>query len=465
MRKKILILLIISIVLVLLFFFFRRNPAHRPFGLNNLNPSLNSLSDFFNKKVPFNVLLLGYAGGNHDGIYLTDSMIVAQVDPAKKTVSLISLPRDLWVKIPTRGKEGGDWKINAAYALGMDDNAYPNKDAAFKGKEGPGNLAKYVVEEVTGLSIDRFVAVDFSGFKKTIDTLGGLDVKVEKTFDDFEYPIDGRENDLCGHTSEDLPDLEKAATLSANGAFPCRFEHLHFDAGVVHMDGAMALKFVRSRHSLQDGSDFGRSVRQKNVILAAKNKVLSLGFVPKIPGFIAALSGSYNTDLNPKDIAGLLGQSGVAGDYQIKSLALTTDNFLKATFADDGQYVLISQAGVDNWLPLQKGIAAFLHPETRLSSPFIKIENTTFIGDLGDLAQNRLSQLGFTVLPIDLTSVGQKKNLEKTAITVLNKGIEPKVIRQLQNEFETEAVVYGPEPNPDYDVLISVGQDYQAKHK
>ena len=70
-------------------------------------------------------------------------------------------------------------------------------------------LVKQAVQEVTGLQIDNYVAVSFDGFKKGVDLLGGMDVNVEKTFDDYEYPVDGKEKDLCGKEEKDLPELEK----------------------------------------------------------------------------------------------------------------------------------------------------------------------------------------------------------------------------------------------------------------
>src|SRR5579864_5172138 len=165
----------------------------------SVSASVNSIQQSFDNKNPINILLLGYGGGNHDGAYLTDSMIVVHIDPKTRKVYLISVPRDIWVKIPTNGTDGNYWKINAAYELGLDDMSYPNKQAQFKGQDGGGRLAEYIVSHVTGLPIDYFVGMDFTGFKHSIDTLGGVDIRVETAFTDSEYPIDGNETDLCGH--------------------------------------------------------------------------------------------------------------------------------------------------------------------------------------------------------------------------------------------------------------------------
>ena len=88
--------------------------------------------------------------------------------------------------------------------------------------------------------------------------VGGLNVDVERKLDDPEYPISGKEDDPCDHKEEELQALATAS--SQLEAFPCRYEHLVINPGLQHMDGATALKFVRSRHAKgSEGSDFARS--------------------------------------------------------------------------------------------------------------------------------------------------------------------------------------------------------------
>lgn len=461
MKKLLLVLFFMGLLYAGWALVSKKSSPSLPSGASQKQEEIKSLADYFSKKIPFNFLLLGYGGGAHEGTHLTDSMILAHVRPADKTVTLISIPRDAWVKIPTRGQDGGYWKINAAYALGLDDRGYPSKADQYKGANGGGNLAKYAVEQVTGLPIARYAALDFSGFKKAIDFLGGIDVKVERTFDDFEYPVDGRETSLCGHAPEELPELEKIATVSAVRAFPCRYEHLHFDAGVTRMDGATALKFVRSRHSAQDGSDFGRAIRQKNVILAARQKALSLGSLPKIPGFIQTLSSSLSTDVDASDIKDLLLQSSSVNDYEIKSLALTTDNFLKVNFSPDGQYILTSREGVGEWQTLQAGIKAFLDPESRLSSPLFQIVNASGTPALTDTAAAALKASGFSA--ISFGAFTGKSSLAKTQITVLNSKIDAKILRQVQNVFATSNLINKEADGESYDILVTLGKDFTGK--
>lgn len=259
-----------------------------------------------------NVLLLGNAGGKHDGATLTDSIIVASYNTKTNKATLISIPRDLWL-------DNADAKVNTVYQ---------------DGKKQTGNGLKYSEEkigEILGLPIHYGVRLDFNGFAKAIDLVEGVDIEVPKTFDDYVYPIEGKETDLCGLTekeieitedqfktlklpagtpSEKLPDgkvriktlvglNDKIATESSD--FACRFEHLHFDAGKMHMDGATALKFVRSRQGTNgEGSDFARSRRQQLVLDAFRTKALSLETLldpGKLLGLASTFGESFETDI------------------------------------------------------------------------------------------------------------------------------------------------------------------------
>lgn len=228
-----------------------------------------------------NVLLLGIAGGKHEGPNLSDTIIFASLNIKESEVTLVSLPRDIW-SFDIKSK------INTAYAQGE-----------AKKKGGGLILAKSVVGKITGQSIDYAVVINFSGFVKAVDLIGGLDIDVEQSFDDFEYPIAGREDDPCDNNPEDL---EKLATASSQlEAFPCRYQHLHFDKGLNHMDGEAALKFVRSRHAKGgEGTDFARSQRQEKVIKAFMDKVFSLQIIvnpAKLVGLYNAVEQSVNTDI------------------------------------------------------------------------------------------------------------------------------------------------------------------------
>ncbi len=229
-----------------------------------------------NKELPIksyqdrsNILILGFSGGIHEGSDLSDTMMVLSIDPVKKDILIISIPRDLWA--PSLKA-----KINTAFHYGEEK------------KPGTGGmiLAKATVSEIIGEPVQYGLGLDFSGFRKLIDLLDGVDVNIEDAFEDDKFPIEGKENDFCG----------------GDPAFSCRFEKLSFIRGVQHMDGITALKYVRSRYaSGKEGTDFSRSKRQQQVIQAVREKLLHLSPLQdrqKIVNFIKTFNSTVNSDMN-----------------------------------------------------------------------------------------------------------------------------------------------------------------------
>lgn len=241
---------------------------------------------------PKNVLILGYGGAGHEGGVLTDTIILAHIVPKKEEVILISIPRDIWVPIPM--KDGSEnYKINHAFAIGVDDINFPNKLPEYKGISGGGEIAKNAVGYITNLNVDYFVSVNFTGFKNIIDILGGVNVNVPYSFKDEYYPLKGEEENLCGKTEEEIELI--TATMSAQlleKEFKCRYETIEFEKGIEYMDSETALKFVRSRHSETNGGDFARSLRQQALIVAIKNELLKTGSITKIIPILNNLSKS-----------------------------------------------------------------------------------------------------------------------------------------------------------------------------
>ena len=198
--------------------------------------SLFSFFLFYKGQERVNILVLGEAGTNHAGASLTDTIIFTSI--AKDSSVLMSIPRDIWYE-PTQTK------INEIYSMG----SFP--------------MVRDIFGRMLNQPIDAVVVINFDTFIKMVDTLGGLDVNVEGTFDDLQYPIAGKENDLC---NGDL-------------TYACRYEQLHFDAGWEKMNGERALKYARSRHAVGDeGTDYARSRRQQQVIAAFKTKLMSPDF-------------------------------------------------------------------------------------------------------------------------------------------------------------------------------------------
>lgn len=288
LKKKSLIVIVLFVVILLGFVFYS---AKIRSGVSLLwNLAFNKSVELKKDDGSINILLLGIGGGKHDGPDLSDTIILANIQPAKNEINLISIPRDLW--IPDLKA-----KVNSAYSTGQD-----------KGNKGI-ILADAAVEKVVGKQIDYTVVVDFSGFVKLIDLLGGVDVLVKRTLDDYAYPIEGKENDSCGLSQDQIASLSaQIATASASEAdsFPCRYKHLHVDAGQQHMNGELALEFSRSRHAFGvEGTDFARSERQHLVITAIRSKVLSLGTLAnpvKVLGIFNILKDNINTDIQTNEI-------------------------------------------------------------------------------------------------------------------------------------------------------------------
>lgn len=342
------------------------------------------------EKVVYNFLILGYGGGAHDGTYLTDTMMVANVDTKAKKVALISIPRDLWVKLPTKSEEDFYRKINAVYQIEQSPENYPGLDPKFMGTEDDAKLTKTIVSLVTGLEIDGYSSINFAGFTKAIDILGGIDVNVDRPFTDNEYPVEGKENDLCGQDelfkkaepfisppfdNEDrdnkfredpkIEEFVRNATDSPELAFPCRYEKLEFAAGVTKMDGKTALKYARSRHSETDGGDFNRAHRQQQIIEAVKNKVLSLGFFSKIIPLMDQFKQDVKSDIGIDVIKKFIGEADNIKQYKINSFVLSDDNVLEHDISADKQYILVPKEGMDNW----KGLQLFINNSIKGISP------------------------------------------------------------------------------------------------
>lgn len=206
-----------------------------------------------------NVLLLGIPGSGPgvEGPDLTDTVMVASLSTSNQTGFLFSLPRDLYVKIPGYGNS----KLNAVYEIGNSQDTTP------------GTTVQEVVGEVLGLDIPYYVRVDFSGFAKLVDDLGGVTVEVAKDLYDDQYPT-----------------ADKG------------YEIVDIKAGTYTMDGEMALKYARSRHST---SDFDRAKRQQDLILAIRSKAMELDLLTqstKVLAMVDTLQDSFETNMNLGEI-------------------------------------------------------------------------------------------------------------------------------------------------------------------
>lgn len=272
-----------------------------------------------------NFLVMGVAGSGYAGDDLTDSMIFVSIDNQTGKTLILSLPRDIWI---------AKWraKLNSIYH--------------YRGTEE----TKKIVTEITGQTVDYALILDFNFFKAVIDQLDGVEVNVERSFDDFKYPIAGKETEICPGDKE----------------FKCRYEHLHLEAGWQTMDGELALKFVRSRNAEGDeGTDFARDQRQQKVILAIKNKVLSPKFLlaPGKPyGLLKVVLANIKTDI-PQNKYFDLAEIGLRiRTKNIKTAVLGEDYLInpKLSKTYDNQWVLVPKA--NDWSEVQKYVGSLINP-------------------------------------------------------------------------------------------------------
>src|SRR5437868_6170540 len=245
----------------------------------NRSPGVQAPAPSAAPGAPFTVLLLGSDDDGKNKSPLTQSMILVRVEPATKHVTMLSIPRDLWVPLST----GGSAKIDAAYAYG---------GAA---------AAIATVERNFHVHIDEYAWVGLKGLIKLIDRLGGVDLFVSNPVLDDAYP-----NDI-------------------NGGFLYDYTRVAVLPGAQHLDGSHALQYVRSRHNDING-DFGRSARQQEVLLAIKAKASTLN-VADLPDIVDTLKGNFKTSMGLDRIGNLLGVATAFDLGNVKQIVLYVPAF------------------------------------------------------------------------------------------------------------------------------------------
>jgi LCP family protein required for cell wall assembly len=254
------------------------------------------------------VAIYGYGGSGHDGAFLTDTILVMVIQPrsdGSAQIAEVSVPRDWYVPIDLGNGHTQYTRVNEAYADAAEE-VFPNRGDIYKGEFGPARLANDTLDHVLGIHIDHFIGLDFHAFEYAVDAVGGVDINVEHTFTDTQYP----------HGECDQGD--------------CAYTTIHFDAGLQHMDGARALEYARSRKSqdINEGTDFARSRRQQLVIAAVKEKVVGLGGLTRLPAVLSALGGHVVTDMTLGDAEALYGAIKGVQSSAIEHVVIDYTNFL-----------------------------------------------------------------------------------------------------------------------------------------
>src|SRR6202521_3058582 len=262
-----------------------------------VDPSPGTIAYKLNHGQQVNILLLGMGGYENDAPYLTDSIMAVTIDSATNRVMMASIPRDLTVHMNLQSNPNRIWtqKINAAYEVPYTD-IICCVASQYQGANGGGLAAEDEVGKVTGLTFDRYIAIDFVAFRDMVDALGGVDVCLSTNLDDYSYPD------------------------SANGYSP-----IHFKAGCQHLNGVQALEIARSRHAEQpqQASDFGRAKRQQDIMQAIKKKATTVNGFAKAPQLLTALQKNIHTDMTLSDMKAIYDWGKNLPDSSILRVAIT----------------------------------------------------------------------------------------------------------------------------------------------
>lgn len=421
-------LLLVVIVIGVLVFYFGSIGISLISAANEVLPNSVSLKDFVSKSNlkqtdgVTNILLLG----RDQAAQLTDTIQVVRIRQDDKKVAMVSLPRDLQVTVPGDGIQ----KINAVFGQGY--TAEKQKD---KKVEAGANLAAKTVEKVSGVPIHYYITADFAGLKDVVNALGGVTLDVEKSFSDSEYPKDYFTKD--------------GQYVKTDG-----FDPFSVKAGTQTMDGITALKFARSRHGNNgEGSDFARAARQQKVILAIKEKSMTLGFLAnpvKITELIDSLGGHIKTNMGLSEIKDMVNYMGGVGQSNIITKVISNDpkeNLLVSV--DEGGYYLKPKAG--NFSEVQKFFKNVFDEGLSQASIEIKIYNGSGKAGLATKFSKTLESAGLSISTVD-------SNPETVATTTIYDGSnQSEAFGKIKSQLENPKIE---NYNQQGVIKVVVGQDY-----
>jgi len=385
------------------------------FLINTVAPLPTIDPAFANGQETINFLLIG-SDKRSGTSFRTDTMVIAILRPNDGQVSLISIPRDLWVSIP--GWDNN--RINTAYQHGI-SVGYPGG--------GPG-LLKDTIQYNLGIRIDHTAMVDFDGFRKIVDTLGGVDIPVSCAYTDWKL-IDPSYN----------PENENNWFLYT------------VNPGVIHMDGDLALWYARSR---QKSSDFDRGRRQQEVLRAIFTQALRAGTLTRIPELYSDVKDSVETDLGLGDVLQLALYAPKMTNADIRSYYIRPP-YVSSWITSGGAYVLSPNQALLSQL-LTEALSPSMRTEQR-QAVIIEVMNGTSIPGYDELASTRLNYAGFEtkILPSDRQDYAYSVLIDKSAAqdrsssdTILG------VMGMLPG-----SLIPSPDANSTAQYLLILGYDYQ----
>ena len=258
-----------------------------------------------------NVLLIGTDQRPREGTYNTDTLIVVSIDPLTKQVAMFSLPRDtVDVPVPPGPAQQAfgpvyTRKINAWFtSVRNRDDLFPGTDRT-RGYNG----LKAIIGNLYGLDIKYFVEVNFEGFVKVVDALGGVTINVQIPVVDDRYPGEGG-----------------------------RLERIYIPSGIQHMDGAQALRYARSRHT---STDFDRAQRQQRVLLSLREQADPAELIPHLPELVTALKQAVRTDVPIDQLDELLGLASGIDTKNIRSYVFTPPLYQQEFQSSPRGYIIV----------------------------------------------------------------------------------------------------------------------------
>ncbi len=351
----------------------------------------------------------------------TDTMIVVNYQPVPNIVTLISIPRDLFVYIP-------GWKmqrINAAYQHGL-SSKYPT---------GGTGLLKDTILYNLGIEIDHVAMVNFQGFINIVDTLGGI-----------EIPI------ACAYTDWHIIDPTKDPEDENN------WELVTVGPGVVQMDGDLALWYARSRLK---SDDFDRGRRQQEVIRALYQQAVDLNIVAHIPDLWNDFQDAVVTDLTLIDILALAPNFARMTSGRIRSYYINRD-VVQGWRSPQGAALQLPEQPALNYL-LQEALAPLTYQEEVHLDTLVEVWNGTPNPNWDDLAAERLNYGGFasSVSPAD------KNTYSSTVLVALGTNPDPFQSEVLLKLFglPTDRLVYEPETTRGAEYRLILGTDFNPCFK
>ena len=392
-----------------------------------------------------NILLLGMGGYENDAPFLTDSIMAVTIDPNSHRVMLASIPRDLVARMNLQTSPNSIWtnKINAAYEVPY-TNIICCVASQYQGRDGGGHAAEHEVGKITGLTFDRYIAVDFKAFRDMVNALGGVDVCLTTALDDYTYPN-------YGHG----------------------YVRIHFNAGCQHLNGEQALEVARSRHAIQpqQASDFGRSRRQQDIMYAIKKKATTVNGFAKAPQLLDALQKNIHTDMTLSDMKSIYDWGKNLPDSAIIRVALTAPSG-----AADGNFLYSGNCGMGaasqlcaedpSYRMIHQYISSvFVDPAILAEKAPVQIANGSYT--YNDLA-NRVTTM-FDPLSLQLADPVMHQNSGKTVILDYSGGQFPQTVKWLQTYFGATVVAATPtNPAPargqqTYGIVVVLGHDFGVR--